>query len=222
MFSVTYTGMCCLPLCTAIVSPTKSGSTVDRRDHVLIGRLSLVARTAPIFLIRWASTNGPFFTERPIVLYPLAFVTALHDHGTRALVAASTVALGLGAPRTDRMHTSRSLTFAATVRVINRIHDHTADGRTDTTPTVCTGLADRAQAVLLVTYLANRCAALHVHAADLAGTQANLSVDALTRQQLGGSPGGPGQLGSLAGESSRCNESSSLPECCGWGACYPT
>ena len=40
MFSVMYTGTCCLPLCTAIVSPTKSGRIVERRDHVLIGRLS--------------------------------------------------------------------------------------------------------------------------------------------------------------------------------------
>src|SRR5438552_13014076 len=46
MFSVMYTGMCCLPLCTAIVSPTKSGRMVERRDHVLIGRLSDVARAA--------------------------------------------------------------------------------------------------------------------------------------------------------------------------------
>ena len=43
MFSVMYTGMCCLPLCTAMVRPTKSGRTVERRDQVLIGRLSLVA-----------------------------------------------------------------------------------------------------------------------------------------------------------------------------------
>jgi hypothetical protein len=36
MFSVTYTGMNFLPLCTAKVWPTKSGSTVLARDHVLI------------------------------------------------------------------------------------------------------------------------------------------------------------------------------------------
>ena len=43
MFSVMYTGTCCLPLCTAIVRPTKSGRIVERRDQVLIGFLSLVA-----------------------------------------------------------------------------------------------------------------------------------------------------------------------------------
>ena len=43
MFSVMYTGTCCLPLCTAIVRPMKSGRIVERRDQVLIGFLSLVA-----------------------------------------------------------------------------------------------------------------------------------------------------------------------------------
>jgi hypothetical protein len=32
MFSVMYTGMCCLPLWTAIVRPMKSGRIVERRD----------------------------------------------------------------------------------------------------------------------------------------------------------------------------------------------
>ena len=36
MFSVTYTGMNFLPLCTAIVCPTISGMTVERRDQVLM------------------------------------------------------------------------------------------------------------------------------------------------------------------------------------------
>src|SRR5579862_2962835 len=34
MFSVTYTGINFFPLCTAIVCPTISGTTVERRDHV--------------------------------------------------------------------------------------------------------------------------------------------------------------------------------------------
>src|ERR1700739_1884525 len=33
MFSVTYTGMNFFPLCTAIVCPTISGTTVERRDQ---------------------------------------------------------------------------------------------------------------------------------------------------------------------------------------------
>jgi hypothetical protein len=53
MFSVTYTGMCVFPLCTAIVRPTKSGTMVERRDQVLIGRLSLVLRAFSTLAIRW-------------------------------------------------------------------------------------------------------------------------------------------------------------------------
>src|ERR1043165_5536166 len=80
MFSVTYTGMCCLPLWTAIVSPTKSGRIVERRDQVLIGRLSLAACAASTFCMRWPSTNGPFLIERAI-RYPLRLlVAAAHDH----------------------------------------------------------------------------------------------------------------------------------------------
>src|SRR6185295_14741394 len=53
MFSVTYTGTCCLPLCTAMVRPTKSGMIVERRDQVLIGRLSLVLRAFSTLASRW-------------------------------------------------------------------------------------------------------------------------------------------------------------------------
>src|SRR4026207_966391 len=70
MFSVTYTGMCCLPLCTASVRPTKSGITVERRDQVLIGRLSLVLRALSTFCIRWWSTKGPFLIERDMAWLP--------------------------------------------------------------------------------------------------------------------------------------------------------
>src|SRR6266446_4494210 len=67
MFSEMYTGTCCFPLWTAMVCPTKSGRIVERRDQVLIGRLSLAARAAPTFFTRWWSTKGPFLTERPMV-----------------------------------------------------------------------------------------------------------------------------------------------------------
>ena len=43
MFSVTYTGMNFFPLCTAIVWPTISGITVERRDQVLMTFFSLAA-----------------------------------------------------------------------------------------------------------------------------------------------------------------------------------
>src|SRR5690606_19597827 len=118
MFSEMYTGICCLPLCTAMVRPTKSGRTVERRDQVLIGRLSLVARDVSTFFSRWASTNGPFLTERAM-LHLLFLVPALDDHAVRALIAACTVALGRRTPRADRITAGGGLALAAAVRVVD-------------------------------------------------------------------------------------------------------
>src|SRR5215472_3445764 len=58
--------MCCRPLCTAIVSPTMSGVTIERRDQVLMGLRSFLAAAVCTFLARCRSTNGPFFSERGI------------------------------------------------------------------------------------------------------------------------------------------------------------
>ena len=74
------------------------------------------------------------------------------------------------------MTTGCSFTFATTVRMVNRVHYHTANGRTNTTPTHCTGLADLAQIVFAVTDLTNRCTAFDMHATHFAGTQTNLGV----------------------------------------------
>src|SRR5678809_1549595 len=66
MFSVISTGICCRPLCTAIVSPIISGTTIERRDQVLMGLRSLRADAACTFFARCRSTNGPFLSERGI------------------------------------------------------------------------------------------------------------------------------------------------------------
>src|SRR5262245_57375861 len=98
IWSVTYTGTCCLPLCTAIVRPMKSGRIVERRDQVLIGFLSLMAEALSTLPIRWWSTKGPFFSERAIA-YGLSLLAARDDHRLRALVLAGAVALGQRVPR---------------------------------------------------------------------------------------------------------------------------
>src|SRR6185436_15446482 len=66
MFSVMYTGMNFLPLWTAIVWPTISGITVERRDQVLMTFLSVAWFMASTFSRRWTSMNGPFFSDLPI------------------------------------------------------------------------------------------------------------------------------------------------------------
>jgi len=71
MFSVTYTGMNFLPLCTAMVWPTISGTTVDRRDQVRKTFFSLREFMPSTRAIRKPSTNAPFLVERAInLLYP--------------------------------------------------------------------------------------------------------------------------------------------------------
>src|SRR5438309_11953047 len=66
MFSVMYTGINFLPLCTAIVCPTISGMMVERRDHVRRTFFSLREFIASTRVCRKPSTNGPFFVERAI------------------------------------------------------------------------------------------------------------------------------------------------------------
>src|ERR1700678_2586065 len=67
MFSDTSTGTCRRPLCTAMVKPTISGMTMERRDQVLIGRRSFFWLAVCTFLARCKSTNGPFLSERGII-----------------------------------------------------------------------------------------------------------------------------------------------------------
>src|SRR3984957_4099329 len=64
MFSDTSPGTCSRPLCTAMVRPTMSGMTMERRDQVLIGRRSFFWLAVCTFLARCKSTNGPFLSER--------------------------------------------------------------------------------------------------------------------------------------------------------------
>src|SRR5882672_5745581 len=66
MFSVTYTGMNFLPLCTASVWPTNSGAIVDRRDHVLRTFFWRERLSSSIRPYSFSSMKGPFLVERPM------------------------------------------------------------------------------------------------------------------------------------------------------------
>src|SRR5512137_813734 len=197
MFSLMYTGTCCLPLWTAIVRPMNSGRMVERRDQVLIGFLSRVACAVSIFFCRWPSTNGPFFSERDIQA-PLLPFPALHDHRVSPLVVARAIALGERSPRADRVALGASATLATAVRVIDRVHRNAAHRRTHAAPAHRARLADLAQVVLLVADFADGGAAIDQNAADLAGTQPELRVAALACQQLDGRARRPRELRALA------------------------
>src|SRR5512133_3215520 len=102
-----------------MVSPMNSGSTMERRDQVLIGFLSLEDTALSALATRWWSTNGPFLRER-VICYPLLFTTR-DDHHLGALVVAGAVTLGQVAPGIDRHAAFSGLAFAAAVRVVNGV-----------------------------------------------------------------------------------------------------
>src|SRR6266852_5107819 len=112
------------------------------------------------------------------------FVPELDDHAARALVLARLVALGERTPGTHRILARGGLAFASAVRVIDRVHRHAPDGGPHAAPAHSAGLADRFQAVLLVADFADGGAAVDVHLTDLARTQPQLRVAALSRKQL--------------------------------------
>src|SRR5215469_5069029 len=78
MFSVTYTGINFLPLCTAIVWPTNSGRMVERRDQVRTTFFSFAALSTASLASRCVSVNGPFFTDLPIDYLFLLFLVTIH------------------------------------------------------------------------------------------------------------------------------------------------
>src|SRR5262245_26613131 len=104
MFSVIYTGMNFLPLWTASVCPTISGTTVDRRDQVLMTFFSEPRFITSIFSRRWVSTNGPFLSDRLMGFRLRAsgsglLRSPLYDQRIGPLAVARLVPLGRQPPR---------------------------------------------------------------------------------------------------------------------------
>src|SRR5690606_33760390 len=143
MFSVMYTGMNLLPLCTASVCPMNSGDTVDARAQVLMTRFSPRLFITRTFSSNFASMYGPFFTDRAIssVLGQfsgrcLAAPAATNDVLARLLLAIARL-LALGhAPRRNRRTSARRLALAAAQRVVDRVHRHAAHLRPPAAPAV--------------------------------------------------------------------------------------
>src|SRR4051812_48980999 len=205
MFSVTYTGMNFFPLCTAIVWPTISGITVERRDHVLMTFFSLARFIASSFSSSGVSTNGPFFSDRLIgfggakgpALHCL-LRAPLHDESVCPLAPARLVALRRLAPRRHRVTAAGRLAFTAAEGVIHGIHGDAAHVRTLAQPPAAARLADRYVLVIEVADLADRRHALGVDLADLARGHAHAGVFAFACDQLHGRAGAARNLSALA------------------------
>src|SRR5690242_17225620 len=197
MPSVMKTGTCLRPSCTAIVCPSMSGMIVERRDHVLITFLLPLSFWTSTFLSRWSSTNGPFFKLRGTELPLLVRTTTADDQLVAGLAAAGT-ALGL-AVGVHRVATTGRLALTTTVRVVDRVHGDTTDGRALALPAHAAGLAPVDVRLLGVADLADRGAAAHVDEAHLARGHAQRGAGALTSDELCADAGGPGDLGATAG-----------------------
>src|SRR5690606_22546162 len=127
MFSDTNTGTKILPLYTAMVWPTKSGVIVERRLQVLTA-VFLPPLSAPSTLfIRCVSTKAPFLSERAILFLLHVLRTTTHDKPVGPLVVTRLLALGLLAPRRNRMAAARGTSLTATHGVIDGVHGHTTN-----------------------------------------------------------------------------------------------
>src|SRR3712207_63122 len=214
MESVTNTGTCLRPSCTAMVCPIISGTIIERRDHVLMTLWLPFSFWPSTFFNRWPSTKGPFFKLRGISLSSaaawrrrrharsiqsaaLAGLATADDLGVGSL-APTGPALGL-APRGHRVAATRGLALTTTVRVVDRVHDDTTDGRALALPPHAAGLAPVDVRLLGVADLADRGAAAHVDEPHLARGHAERGAAALTGDQLGRVAGGAGDLRAAAG-----------------------
>src|SRR5262249_8169850 len=102
-FSVANTGTNLRPLCTANVSPSISGTIVERRDQVFSTFLDFCRCISATFFIRWVSMNGPFLIERAM-RFPLCLLAAvLDDHRVGSFVLTRLQALRQLAPRRTGM-----------------------------------------------------------------------------------------------------------------------
>src|SRR4051795_2654634 len=120
-----------------------SGTSIDRRDQVLMTFLVPFSFCTSTFFCRWSSTKGPFFRLRGMCQGSsalLAGTTATDDQLVAVLVGTTGAALGL-APRGDRVTAAGGLALATTVRVVDRVHGDTTDGRALALPAHAAGLA---------------------------------------------------------------------------------
>ena len=128
-------------------------------------------------------------------------VSALDNElvGSCLLIARLVTECGL-APRGNRCRTSdRGASLTASVRVIARVHNGTANCRTDTLVTGLTCFTDLNGVVLDVADLTDGSAAVHTDVTDFAGGQTNLSHLAFLSHKLSLGSCGADELSAAAG-----------------------
>ena len=96
------------------------------------------------------------------------------------------------------MTATGSAAFTTTVRVVNRVHNHTTDLRTASQPAGATGLAQVDVGMIGVADFTNGGAATSIHVADFARRHPQLSKTTLFGDQLDRNASGAGNLGPAA------------------------
>src|SRR5690606_19429707 len=186
-----------------MVWPTISGKIVERLDHVLMTLFSPFSFISLIFLSRWASAKGPFFSDLPITTPPrrepqLPFPTS-DDQAIAWLLLTSACSQRWFAPRCDRAgHTNGRLAFAAAVGMVHRVHGHTAYMGSSPQVPGTSGFADDHVLVLHVAHLADGGTAGLQHHSKLTGRKPDCGVFPFFGHELGSGARGPNPLAALA------------------------
>src|SRR5918993_1499654 len=133
----------------------------------------------------------------------LASTTATNNKLVALFVGAAGTAFRLTV-RVDRVTSTGGLTFTTTVRVVNRVHGYTTDGRADALPAHTAGLAPVDVRLLSVAHFTDGCAAAHIDVADFAGGQTQLGETAFLGDELYRSASGAGHLGAATRTQFNC------------------
>src|SRR6201999_3412119 len=168
-------------------------------DHgLLAGLVERVHLLEQVVVDERALLQTPRHLSLPPALALLAGPAPADDHPVARLALAAGTALRL-AGRVDRVPTTGGLALTTTVRVVDRVHGHTADGRALALPPHAARLAPVDVGLLGVAHLADGGAAAHVDVADLAGRHAQLRVGAVLGHQLHARARRSRDLGAAAG-----------------------
>src|SRR6478752_1037469 len=131
----------------------------------------------------------------PLLLLALLAGVATTDDVLVTFLVGVTRTAFLLAPRGHRVTSTGRLALTTTVRVVDRVHRDTADGRADALPALAAGLTPVDVRLLGVTDLADGRAAARVDVADLTGRHTQLGVGAILGNELHRSTCGAGDLG---------------------------
>src|SRR5215510_7885818 len=139
-----------------------------------------------------ASINGPFFCERMLLCLPL------HDELVGSFVVSCLVAKRRLAPRSHwviPLHPA----FTSAVRMIDRIHHDTANGRSNSHVAGSSSLSDGDVLMIEISDLTDGRRAIHVHQSHFARREFHVSVYTFLGDHLCRGAGAASHLSALPG-----------------------